>query len=234
MPDPDARAGAQTVVTPSQIAVFAAVNVVVGATVAATSVAVGLSVTKSIVLTVALFAGASQLAAIAVMLAGGPAWAMWVAAMLVNARFVMLGASIAPHVRMRAAARAGAAWLLVDPVAIMVRAERDAGAGARTYWRSGLGLLSAWTFGSIIGANGLTLVEDLDALGGDVALPALLLGLLASNLRDRGNVTAAAAGGAITLFLLLVAPPGLAVLVGSLGAAVPLLAKMRPWREVDS
>ena len=218
-------------VTTSQIATFAAVNVVVGATVGATSVAAGLSVAMSVVLTIALFAGASQLAALAVMLASGPAWAMWVAAMLVNSRFVMLGAGIAPRVRMSAASRAAGAWVLVDPVAIMVRSEKNAAAGTRTFWRSGLSLLSGWSLGAVIGANGLTRVHDLGSLGFDVALPALLLGLLANNLRDRSNVAAAASGGLITFCLLFVAPPGVAVLAGSLGAAAPLLLKVRRHRE---
>jgi predicted branched-subunit amino acid permease len=211
----------------SQLAVLAAVNTIVGTTVGATSVAAGLSVTMTIVLTVLLFAGAAQLAALAVLMASGPLVTAWLVVMLVNARFLILGASLAPRLGMGLGQRIFAAYLLVDPVALLAGIEDNALEARRTYWKVGIVVFSSWSLGGVLGASGVAQVGNMAALGLDVALPALLLAMLANGLRDRKNLLAAVAGAGITLCTLPLVSPGVAVLLASLGALAPLAHRAR-------
>ena len=49
----------------------------------------GMSVTESVAMTVLVYAGSSQLAAIPLIIAGAPAWVIWATAFCVNLRFVV-------------------------------------------------------------------------------------------------------------------------------------------------
>lgn len=230
---PDVPGPSTTRTSWGQIVALAAVNLVVGTTVGATSVAAGLSVPMTIVLTIMLFAGAAQLAALAVLMAAGPLMTAWLVVMLVNARFMILGASIAPRLGMGKAQRFAAAYLLIDPVVLLAGAEDNEREARRTYWKAGITVFASWCVGGMIGASGIAQLGNIATLGLDVALPALLLALLANTLRDRKHLLAAMAGAGITLSLLPVTSPGVAVLLASLGALLPLARSSR-GRQVSA
>jgi predicted branched-subunit amino acid permease len=60
----------------------------------------------AIVMSVVVFAGSAQFAALAVLAAGGGALAAVLAGVLLNLRFVPMGIAIAPSLRQRALGRA--------------------------------------------------------------------------------------------------------------------------------
>ncbi len=57
----------------------------------------GLSIWQSLGMTFAVFAGSAQLAALPLIVANAPIWVIFVTAMVVNLRFVIFAAAIAPH-----------------------------------------------------------------------------------------------------------------------------------------
>ncbi|HEY4541934.1 MAG TPA: AzlC family ABC transporter permease [Noviherbaspirillum sp.] len=57
----------------------------------------GLTVAQALGMTIFVFAGSAQLAALPLMVAGAPIWVVFLTASMVNLRFVIFSAAIAPH-----------------------------------------------------------------------------------------------------------------------------------------
>src|SRR6185437_3728183 len=67
-----------------------------------------------IVMSIVVFSGSAQFGALAVLLAGGSAGAAIVAGVLLNARYLAMGLSLAPSLRGRAPSRGAFAMTMVD------------------------------------------------------------------------------------------------------------------------
>jgi predicted branched-subunit amino acid permease len=217
----------------TQIGSIAVVNALVAATVAATAVDFGMDVAMAAALTITMFAGAAQFAAMATVAASGAALAGWVAAMLVNARFLILGAGVSRRLNLSRRAKLLAAGALVDPIALLVHQEEPGARATRTYVLGGACTFLGWTSGALVGALGVTGLQDPERIGLDVALPALLLAILGSGMRDRDHFLAAAGGAGLgALLLLLALPTGAVILVSGAGATLPVMARLlgRPLR----
>jgi predicted branched-subunit amino acid permease len=172
-----------------------------------------------IVMSVLVFAGGAQFAALGVLEAGGAAGAAISAGLLMNARFLPMGFAVAPSLRGGPLARAAQGQAIVD--ASFAIASRGDGTFDR-----GL-LLGAtipqavgWMGGTVIGTLGGAALGDPQALGLDAIFPAFYLILLLEEVAGRRAVLAAAIGAAITLALMPVAPAGLPVIAASLAAFV--------------
>ena len=136
-----------------------------------------LGTTATIVMSVVVFAGASQFAATAVLAAGGGAAAAVVAGILMNARFLPMGIALAPSLTGRAARRAIEGQAMVDASWAIAhegggRFDRDRLLGATIPQYPG------WVLGTVMGALGGDLVGDPERLGLDAVLPAFFLALL--------------------------------------------------------
>src|ERR1700750_1440724 len=81
---------------------------------------------------------------------------------------------------------------------------------------------AAWIAGTAAGVVGAGALGDPMALGLDSIFVAFYAALLAEEARGRAPVAAAAAGGALALALLPVAPAGVPVVAASLGALLGL------------
>ena len=181
----------------------------------------GMGVLAAVVMSATTFAGSAQFAAASVLAGGGQPLAAIGAALLLNARYLPIGISVArflPGGRLR---RFVQAQLIVDESwAIAARGEgrfdphRLAGAGM-VIWL-------AWTGGTIVGVLGGGALGDPSALGLDAAFPALFLALLAPQLTSRRAVLAAVLGAAIALVLVPVAPAGVPIIAAAAAALVGL------------
>ena len=80
----------------------------------------------------------------------------------------------------------------------------------------------SWMGGTAIGVLAGDLVGDPRAWGLDAVFPAFYLALLIEELRHRRAALAAALGVAVTLALMPVAPPGVAVVAATVAALVGL------------
>lgn len=203
-----------------QIAAIAGVNLLVGATVSAAAVGFGMSRPMAIVLTAGMFSGAAQFVAMSTSAANGSTAVVLIAAILINTRLLLFGASLASQIEVPRGLRVALAGMLVDPIVILAQRETTAALALRTYVVGGAVTLSSWTVGAVLGAIGAVSVRNVAAIGLDVALPALLLAVVASGARSVDQRLAAASGAVIGGALLLLGVGSNAIVIASAGGCV--------------
>jgi branched chain amino acid efflux pump len=173
--------------------------------------------TAAIVMSVIVFAGASQFAATAVLAAGGSAAAAIVAGILLNTRFLPMGIAIAPSVPGGRAKRAAQGQALVD-ASWAVASLGDGRFDHRRLIGATVPQYFGWVLGTVLGVVFGDLLGDPHKIGLDAIFPAFFLGLLMVEMRDRLSTTVALLGAALALVLIPIVPAGLPVVAAS-GAA---------------
>jgi branched chain amino acid efflux pump len=174
-----------------------------------------------VVMSIVVFAGAAQFAALSVLAAGGAAGAAVAAGRLLNLRCLPMGLAFAPSLRGGAPRRALEGQALID--ASWALASRGDGSFDRgVLVGATVPQFFAWTSGTAVGVFGGAAIGDPASLGLDAIFPAFYLALLVEELRAGRALAAALAGAAITLALMPVAPPGLPVLAAGLAALIGL------------
>jgi len=180
-----------------------------------------LGAAPAIVMSAITFAGSAQFAAVSVLAAGGGAPAAILAALLLNARYLPIGISVARYLRGGRWRRFLQSQLVVDE-SWAIAAQRDGDFDADRLIGAGIVLWVAWVGGTIIGVIGGEALGDPAALGLDAAFPALFLALLVTQLNDRVAVVAALLGAAIAIVLLPFAPPGVPIVAAAAASLVGL------------
>jgi branched chain amino acid efflux pump len=182
----------------------------------------------ALVMSAIVFAGSAQFAAIAIVAAGGGVGAAVVAAALMNSRFLPMGIALGPSLPGGPLRRAAQGQAVVD--ASWAMSSRGDGTFDRHFLFGSTAIqYLTYVAGTAIGAFGGDILGDPHALGLDAVYPAFFLALLMGELRNRRATGVAAAGAAIALVLVPLAPPGVPVLV----AGVAALAGLRR-REVTA
>jgi 4-azaleucine resistance transporter AzlC len=184
----------------------------------------GFGALATVVFSATTFAGSAQFAAASVLSAGGTLAAAIVAAVLLNARYVPIGLSVAPSLRGPAWQRGLRAQLVVDES----WAVSHLGGGrydARLLLGAGLTLYCAWVAGTTIGVAAGSLVGDPESLGLDAAFPALFLALLAGQVTSRRAALAAVGGAAVAALLVPFVAPGLPIVAAAAVCLVGLRAR---------
>jgi 4-azaleucine resistance transporter AzlC len=173
----------------------------------------------AIVMSVIVFAGSAQFAALAVLSAGGGAAAAIVAGILLNLRFVPMGIAIAPSLRHGGLGRALRGQALVD--ASWALANRGGGRfDIEFLLGSTLAQYPGWVLGTVLGALAGGTIGNPAALGLDAIFPAFFLGLLVTELRRPDGRTVGALGAAIALALTPLAPAGVPIVAAALAATL--------------
>jgi 4-azaleucine resistance transporter AzlC len=174
-----------------------------------------------IVMSIVVFAGAAQFAALGVLAAGGGAGAAIIAGLLMNVRFLPMGFAFAPSLRGRALKRAAQGQAVID--ASWAIARRPDGTFDRgTLLGATIPQATAWVSGTAIGVFAGSALGDPKQFGIDAIFPAFFLALVWSEGGSRTSLAVALAGGAITLALMSFVPAGLAVIAASVVALVGL------------
>lgn len=191
-----------------------------GATFGAVSVASGLDLAQTVVLSVVMFSGASQFALVGVLGAGGAAATAVAAALLLGVRNAFYGIPVSRLLRPTGRRRLVTAQLVIDETTAMAVAQPTARLGRYAFWTTGVLLFCLWQAGTVAGAVAGDAVDPavLDALGLDVAAPAVFLALLWPQVRQRSGLATALAGAAVALALVPVAPAGLPVVAAAVAA----------------
>jgi 4-azaleucine resistance transporter AzlC len=174
-----------------------------------------------IVMSVLVFSGTAQFAALSVLAAGGSAAAAIAAGLLLNLRFLPMGFAVGRSFRGGMLARAAQGQAIVD--ASWALASRGNGSFDR-------GLLlgatipqaTAWISGTAVGVVGGSLLVHPERYGLDAIFPAFYLALLVGELRNGHARAAAVLAAGIALALMPVAPAGLPVIAASLAAMLGL------------
>ncbi|MFZ0493902.1 MAG: AzlC family ABC transporter permease [Acidimicrobiia bacterium] len=173
------------------------------------AVSVGLTPIHGVGMSIMVFAGASQLAALQLIGTSAPFLVVAATALVINARFVMYSASLAPHFQEASTGRkALLAYLLTDQAyAFSIRrcSERDETMLTRlSYYLGAAAILwVTWQISTAVGAFLGASIPDSWSL--DFAIPLVFIALLVPAVRDQAD--GAAAGVAAVLAVLFVGLP---------------------------
>jgi 4-azaleucine resistance transporter AzlC len=177
----------------------------------------GLGLAEAVGMSVIVFAGASQLAALELLGENAPLAVVVGTAVVINLRMLMYSASIAPHFAdYGRRLRAGLAYLLTDQAYALSVAEFGENPD-RSRWRYYLGAAaSLWVVWQIGTVAGVVLGAGVpDAWGLTFAVPLVFLALLVPAMKDRPTTVAGGAGGAVAVVAAGL-PLNLGLLVGAL------------------
>jgi 4-azaleucine resistance transporter AzlC len=205
-------------------AVFALPNFVLALSFGVLARQLGWGMVAPIVASVVVFSGSAQFAVADVLGAGGSAAAAIVAAVLVNARFGVMGVAAASVFRggwlrraIEGQATVDASWALANRGGGRFDRELLIGATLPQY--------VSWVGGTVVGVVAGDAI-DAQALGLDVLFPAFFLGLLIDELRNgRQHVVAAVVAAAVAVVLIPFTPPGIPIIVACVGALIGLRGK---------
>jgi 4-azaleucine resistance transporter AzlC len=167
-----------------------------------------------------IYAGSANFAALSIVDAGGPALTAVLTALIVNVRFVMYGAALAPRFRDQPRwFRWLGPWTIVDQTLALTSTRHERGAAwFRGYWLATSALLGAGY--SVMVAVGAVLGPVVpDGIGLDLTIPALFVAMLAGRVRDRPARVAVLVGAVVTAATLGL-PHGLALPTGAVAGAL--------------
>jgi 4-azaleucine resistance transporter AzlC len=185
-------------------------------------VAAGLSIAQACAMSLLVFTGGSQYAAIGVIGAGGAAGTAVANALLLAVRNTAYGLSLASLLRGSPLRRAVASQLIIDESTAMARAQEDPDAARGAFWLTGLSVFVCWNAGTLAGALAGSGLGDPSRYGLDAMFPAAFLALLAPQLRQPGAPAAALAGALIAVVAIPLTPAGIPVLAASAGVLLAL------------
>ena len=195
---------------------------------AVTARASGLSVWETQLMSLTVFAGASQFAA-AGLFAGygtvGGASALGIVATtaLLNVRHLLYGLSLSRQVPLTRPQRLLAAQFLTDEAygMVTVRGQDEPGGPGFGYLLGAeLSLYVVWNAATLLGAVGGAVLPSPEALGVGVIFPLAFLGLLVPMLRGRVTVLVALVSGLAAWGLSRVLPGGMVILLAGVGGAL--------------
>jgi len=155
----------------------------------------GLGAAIAIAMSLCVFAGSAQLAALPLMVQGAPLWVIWATAFCVNLRFIIFSAGWRPYLQsLPRAQRLFVAYFTVDftYIAFMRRFPQPGDVRAQLAYLAGNIVVSwiAWQAMTILGVVLADVIPERWGLG--FAGTLALLGITASLLVDRATWTAAA------------------------------------------
>lgn len=236
-PDPAVRAAVRTAVSVSLA------TGLYGVSFGALSVAAGLDLPQTMALSLLMFSGGSQFAAVGVLGAGGGVGAVVATAGLLGARNGLYGVQMAPLLGARGWRRLLAAHLTIDESTAVGTAQPSRAASRAGFWWTGAGVFVCWNACTLLGALLGDALGDPRQYGLDAAAGAAFLALLwprlgtgggprtAARLREiRTTRVVAVAAAGVALALTPLVPAGVPVLAAA-ALAVVVGALERPGGE---
>ena len=223
----EARAGAIDILPP--LIAAAPIGLVFG-TVAATK---GMTVGEVMLMSATVFAGGAQFAAIEIWTDPAPVAALAVSTLLINARHVLMGASLTTKLGMFSGGQklAGLFWMADENWALAERRARSATL-TPAYWFAGAVLFWLnWVAWSGLGAMLGAMLGDPNRFGADFVFTAMFIALVAAFWRGRVTVATVIASGVMSA---LVYRAGLApwhVLAGALSGILAAYLTARSGRS---
>jgi 4-azaleucine resistance transporter AzlC len=189
-----------------------------GAAYALAARAAGLDAGETIGMSVLVYAGSAQFAAAALFAGRAGPLAILLTTLIVNARHILMSASLAPPLRrFPAVSRAAAAFVVVDESYAMSVGRVLGGSGPAYLAGSGVCLYIAWLAGTGAGI-GITLgLAGVGSIGLDLVFPLSFFVLLLPYLTERPACAAAVAAGGLGLAGRLLLPGPWYLLIAAIG-----------------
>jgi predicted branched-subunit amino acid permease len=211
---------------------------IVGVSFGATSIGGGLPWWVPVALSVLVFAGGSQIAAVGVVLSGGSPLAAVLAGAVLNTRLLPYGFAVADVVGESEPDRAAGRWgrwlrrlagthVITDESVAFTLRHSDPARRRSAFWACGVGLFVIWNLSVLLGVALGSAVRNTNAFGLDATFPAVMLALALPTLTSRPTRVAAGTGAVIAVALTPVLPAGLPLLaaLGGLGT------RWNGWRK---
>ncbi len=209
---------------------------------AVTARASGLSVWETQLMSLTVFAGASQFAAAGLFagygaVGGASAFGIVLTTFLLNARHLLYGLSLSRQVTLSRPQRLVAAQFLTDESYGMVTVtggQEPGGASFGYLLGAELSLYTVWNASTLLGAVSGAVLPSPEVLGVGVIFPLAFLGLLVPMLRGGTTVLVALVSGLVAWGLSRVLPGGLVILLAGVGGALLgawLTGQQRPRRQ---
>jgi 4-azaleucine resistance transporter AzlC len=176
----------------------------------------------SIFMSVAIFAGASQFAALDLWHAPLPLATLALTVLAVNARLILLGAALAPWLLKVPVMRRLAALLVLNDsnfayaMAAHARGETDAG----ILLGSGLLMWAMWAASTAAGAVAGSLLGDLSRFGLDAVMVAYFAAIVVGQWKGRPDLAPFAAAAAVAVAATYVLPTGWHIVAGALAGGL--------------
>jgi predicted branched-subunit amino acid permease len=225
------------------------VGVSFGATSVASAGAVrGLAWWVPVAMSLLVFAGGSQIAAVGVVLAGGSPLAAVLAGAVLNTRLLPYGFAVADVVGDHEKA-SGAGWhsgsplaarclrglrrlvgthVITDESVAFALRQADPARRRSAFWTCGVALFVIWNVSVLLGVALGSAVRNTSAFGLDATFPAVMLALALPTLTSRSTRVAAGTGAVVAVALTPVLPAGLPLLAALAG----LGTRWSGWREL--
>jgi 4-azaleucine resistance transporter AzlC len=211
--------------TAGSIAVAAAL---IGASFGVFARAAGIDPWLTCAMSLLVFAGGAQFLVVGLISGGAAPAAAVLAALVLNARHVPFGLSLARVLRGSFLRRALSSHVMIDESTAIALAQPTPALAQRAFLTMGIALFFSWNIGTAVGAFAAGLIGDPAALGIDAAFPAGLLAMLAPQLRRREARAAAAGGAALALIATPFLPAGGPILLAGVGAVLGLAFAPEP------
>lgn len=190
--------------------------------------AAGFTVAQATACSALVLAGAGQFIGLA-SIAGGSLTTALIAVGVVNLRYVLFSATMAPHVKGIPRWHQGLlAFSLTDETFAINVADAQEGKADR-FSMLGVGAISwiGWTAGTLVGAVAGGAIGNPSAWGVDFAMPAMFTALLVGQLTGRRELVAAGIAAVLALALSAVLPGQWPVVVAAVVAATFMTAVRR-------
>jgi 4-azaleucine resistance transporter AzlC len=193
-------------------------------------------VVEAAAMSVIVFAGAAQFAAVGYVASGLPWPGVVLLTALLNARHLLYSAALAPWLRrIPVARRAVMAHLLTDEAfALTISHYRRIGVtDERGYWLAAfVCTFIPWNAASLAGAVIGAQIPDPALLGIDVIFPAAMIGLAVGLITGRRELVAAIVGAGVAVGVALLTSPAIGIVTGGvIGPMVGLAVPARPAAE---
>ena len=190
----------------------------------------GYSPIEACAMSVIVFAGAAQFAAVGYVAAGLPWAPILVLTLFLNARHMLYSASLAPRLRgVPFPHRAAMAHVLTDEAFALAATHfhRLGRVDVPGYWIGAiLGVFIPWNVATLAGVLLGGAIPDPSVFGLDIVFPAAMAGLAVGLMTGRREVVAAGAGAVFGVLLSLLAGPALGIVAG--GLLGPLVGMAMP------
>lgn len=203
-----------------------------GVVYAVTARAAGLSGPEIVGMSVLVFSGSAQFTAVNLLAGGAGSLAVIFGVTIANARYLLLGASVAPHVAARPRWwRALYAFHLSDESYALATAGFLRGDATPGYaLGTNLGMVLPWLTGTMTGALIGSAIPSPSRWGIDLVIPLTFLGLLVPLLKSRRAVGVALCSGALALLGATFLPGTWYLILAGVGGSI-IGATWQAWEE---
>jgi 4-azaleucine resistance transporter AzlC len=186
------------------------------------SVNTGLTTLQTQCMSIFVFTGASQIAAVSIISTGGSQTTALIAALILAMRNGLYGLRLIPIITGSLPKRLLASQLIIDESTGMASAQVDRKDSFRAFWLGGVSVFIFWNLGTLLGSLIGASVGDPKNLGLDIVFPVTFLALLMPQLTSIGRISIALIASFIALVTSPFLPLGIPILLSALAVLLPV------------